>query len=365
MISSTFKHWRARRRVLFTGSVFTALVLLSVAAFMGDVPRASANAGDPDSTQSTWHYVAGTSGPISVTVTGAWSWGDNSLPKGGKDSQSCASGGTVSSTYASGHEAVGIAVSWNDASTPNVLTGKGTNGNTITLHVGDSMDWTNGNYCAGTTTAAPYPSGTFTASHQYPSYAAFFAATSGLVCANAYDVHKVAVAKETDPSKNGDNTLHNGHYALTTDCATSVAPTNPGLSFKKLERIGANGSFVPGPVTGAIGDIVFYEMLATNIGDTKLDVTLADPRCDTGTVTPAGAVVLYPGDVATFTCSHKLVAGDGPQFVNTAVATAGFISKTSSVTATVKSGAVKGKQKKVVKKAKPTRPVVKAASFTG
>jgi hypothetical protein len=357
------KRLHARHRALFTGGVCAALVLVCLAGVLGAVPHASANAGDPDWTHSTWAFVSGSSGPILVTVTGTWSWGDNGLPGGGADSQSCATGNTVSSTGMPGHEALGMTVSWDDASTPHVLTGTAKNGTPVTLHVGDAMDWMNADYCAGTTKADPYPSGSYTATHQYSSYAAFFAATGGRMCANAYDIHFIAKAADNDPVTNTDSTLHRGHYRLSRDCATTGPPNHPGLSFKKLERIGSTGAFVRGRVTGVVGDTVRYEMLAANTGDTTLTVALVDSRCDAGTITPAGPVVLSPGGAATFTCSHKLVARDRPDFVNTATATAGAITDSSSVKVLVRSSGVKGK--KIVKKAKPAHPVVKAANFTG
>src|SRR4051794_14204734 len=197
----------ARRGVWLAAVVAAALVAVGTAA---------ANAGDPDSTSATWKYVSGSSGPVLVTVNGTWSWGDNSQSGGGRDSQSCKDGSSVSQTNVNGHWAVGLAVDWGDASTPNALTGKAADGRQVTIRVGNAMDWTNPNYCAGTTAASPYPSGTFTASHQYASYDEFVRATNnGQMCVNAYDVHKPNDAKESDPSKNGDNTLAKGHYGLT------------------------------------------------------------------------------------------------------------------------------------------------------
>ncbi|HZQ04692.1 MAG TPA: hypothetical protein VFA88_11825 [Gaiellaceae bacterium] len=191
------------------------------------------NAGDPDSTVATWHYVAGSSGPVVVTVNGTWSWGDNSLSNGGPDSQSCFPSNPVPGyDDVNGHWAVGIAVGWNDSSTPNTLTGKATDGTAVMLHVGSAMDRTNPNYCAGTTASAPYPSGTFTATHRYSSLNEFLADTNnGKVCVNAYDVHKPNSVKDTDPSQNNDNTLNNGHYSLNQniDCSLAAQTPSPDL----------------------------------------------------------------------------------------------------------------------------------------
>ena len=209
------------------------LVVAAAIAALLVAPLAFENAGDPDSAVATWHYVAGNSGPVVVTVNGTWSWGDNSLPGGGKDSQSCFPSNPVAGyNDVNGHWAVGVAVSWNDSSTPNTLTGKATDGTSVTLHVGSTMDWTNPNYCAGTSAQAPYPSGTFTATHQYGSLNAFLTDTNnGKVCVNAYDVHQQNNAKDNDPSQNDDNTLHNGHYALdpNIDCSLATQTPSPDL----------------------------------------------------------------------------------------------------------------------------------------
>ena len=147
----------------------------------------------------------------------------------------------------------------------------------------------------------------------------------------------------------------------------------PGITIQKLERIGGTGGFVPGPLTGHAGATVFYLMLVRNSGQTTLDVTLSDPRCDAGTLAPTGSHTLAPGGTLLFTCSHVLVAADTPLFVNTATADGKSASAASSTVAASSSvttdvlGGVKGAAKtiKVTKTAKPARPVVKSASFTG
>jgi hypothetical protein len=152
-------------------------------------------------------------------------------------------------------------------------------------------------------------------------------------------------------------------------------PVVPGISLVKTERVGTVGGFTRGPVTGKIGDIVFYELLATNTGVTILDVTLSDPGCDPGTVSPSGGVTIAPGHVAFFACSHVLTAGDAPVFVNTATVHAQSISaKARTVAATSKATAnvagVLGARKtlepaKVTKPAHAAAPAVAPAHFTG
>ena len=193
---------------------------------------AFANAGNPTSTSATWQYVSGASGPIIVTVSGNWSW--SGTDDDGDGSQSCLSGGgpgpggpggpgapggaggTLSQTNVDGHYAVGIAVAWGDSSTPNTLSVAGT-----TLKLGSGMDYLNAAFCAGTTKSSPYPSGSYSASHQYSSLAAFLADTSnGQVCVNAYDVHQNN-ANEENPIQNKDNTLSNKEFDPSDDCSTA------------------------------------------------------------------------------------------------------------------------------------------------
>ena len=160
-----------------------------------------------------------------------------------------------------------------------------------------------------------------------------------------------------------------------------VVTPPPAVSLVKTERVGDKGAFVRGPVSGKVGQRVFYRLTVTNPGTVPVSVTLKDPGCDAGTLKPVGASVLNPGASFTFTCSHLLKARDGDRYVNVAVATAtasngAQATATSRVVATVVASEVLGKQKTikkkakpkvkpVTKKAKPAKPVTAGASFTG
>ena len=166
------------------------------------------------------------------------------------------------------------------------------------------------------------------------------------------------------------------------EVAPAVVPP-PAVSLVKTERVGGTGAFVRGPAVGKVGQRVFYRLTVTNPGTVPVSVTVKDPGCDAGTIKPVGAAVLNPGASFTFTCSHVLKARDGKQYVNVAVATAtasngAQATATSRVVANVAAGEVLGTQKtvkkkakpkpkvkKVTKKAKPAKPVVVGASFTG
>jgi hypothetical protein len=163
----------------------------------------------------------------------------------------------------------------------------------------------------------------------------------------------------------------------------AVVPA-PSVSLVKTERVGTTGAFVRGPVRGKVGQRVFYDLTVTNTGTATVNATVKDPGCDAGTLKPAGAVVLDAGASFTFHCSHLLKKRDGSTYTNVAVATAtasngAQATATSRAVAQVVAGEVLGvktpvvkkavkakpKVKKVTKKAKPAKPVVVAASFTG
>jgi hypothetical protein len=337
-----------------------ALVLVLTVAAAIVVPLALANTATPTTSHSTWSYVNGNSGQVEVVVTGNWNW----------VTQSCASKSGVSSTDVDGHYAIGFAGSWNDSTTPYTLTGKATDGTPVTLHVGDHMDQAIVDYCKGTTASSPYPTGTFAIAHTYPSLSAFQAAVpNGQVCANGCDIHQQSKTDDWNPGKNGDNTLKAGQYVLGAMCSTvQQKNASPALTIVKYERFSSSDSWVRGPITGVAGQTVYYRMVVTDTGNTPLDITLSDPRCDSGTITPTSSASLNPGGSAVYFCSHVLTTSDIPEFVNTATAHGQSASASSSVSAsskvTAEVGAVKG-VKKVKHRAKPAKAAVKAASFTG
>lgn len=172
----------------------------------------------------------------------------------------------------------------------------------------------------------------------------------------------------------GTTTTNTVTVTNTVTTTTSSAPATLGLRVVKLERIGATGKFVRGPLTASVGDTVFYEIVVDNTGNTPLDVTLSDPHCDAGTLLPTGSVTLAPSASTLFTCSHLLKSSDGTTYVNVATASghssstsAGVVAK-STVRTTIAggvAGAQKTKVKKVTHKARPSKAVVKAASYTG
>jgi len=154
----------------------------------------------------------------------------------------------------------------------------------------------------------------------------------------------------------------------TAAAATGAAPA-PALTIVKTERVGATGDFVRRPVRATVGEQLQYRMIVADTGNTSLNVTLADSRCDAGTLSPSGPQMVAPGGSVTFTCSHVLVVLPAHgRFVNVAEASgttpqgASVGPVRSRVLAHVTATELRAKE---LTPAKAASPVVKAASFTG
>jgi hypothetical protein len=187
------------------------------------------------------------------------------------------------------------------------------------------------------------------------------------------------------------------------------APQTPALAItvEKLQRVDPAAAYTAALITATVGQTISYQINVQDTGNVMLTVTLQDPRCDAGTISPAGGQGVGPGGTVTFTCTHLLTAADVGSFVNTATgtgtagngqqvtgtatvtaqvgaaATTGVLGTTKTVTKTTvhkkavvkkqatvhKTKAVKAtkhtKAKKVTKKAKPAKAVTAGAHFTG
>jgi len=178
-----------------------------------------------------------------------------------------------------------------------------------------------------------------------------------------------APSTPSTPSSNSSTPAPSTAPAVTpSPTPPTVAPT-VGLTLVKTERVNNSGAFVRGPVRARVGDDLMYQMVVTNTGNTSLTVTLSDRRCDAGTLSPSDPVVVAAGQSASFTCSHVLLSvPTGKMFRNLATATgtspqgltAGPVR--SEVRADVR---VPQLRAKALTPAKPAKPVLKAASFTG
>jgi hypothetical protein len=195
-------------------------------------------------------------------------------------------------------------------------------------------------------------------------------------------------------------------------CSSGPPPPPPtpvlAITVEKLQRVDPAAPYAAALVTATVGQTISYQINVQDTGNVMLTVTLQDPRCDAGTISPGDGQGVGPGGTVTFTCSHLLTAADVGSFVNTATgtgtagngqqvtgtatvtaqisaapaATTGVLGTTKTVTKTTvhkkavtkkavvhKTKAVKAtkstKAKKVTKKATPAKPVVAGAHFTG
>lgn len=196
----------------------------------------------------------------------------------------------------------------------------------------------------------------------------------------------------------------------TTNTPPPAQTPAPAVAVTKLQRVGSVGDYTSAPIAATVGQTIAYQINVVNTGNVMLTVTLQDARCDAGTVAPATGQGVGPTSTVTFTCTHLLTAADVGSFVNTAIgtgtagngqqvtgtatvtaqvtaatATSGVLGTTKTVTTTTvtkkvakkavakKAAAkkktvakkVKAKPKKVTKQAKPAKPVVVGAHFTG
>jgi hypothetical protein len=146
--------------------------------------------------------------------------------------------------------------------------------------------------------------------------------------------------------------------------------SSPSLSIVKTERVGSQEPFVRGPLLAAIGERIDYRIVVTNTGDTSLSILMTDPRCDANTLSPAGQTqALATGSSLVYTCSHLLpLQPSGSVFRNVATVvgtspegiSVGPLQ--SAVTARVFAPVLKVRTLVV---AKPAKPILKQATFTG
>ena len=143
----------------------------------------------------------------------------------------------------------------------------------------------------------------------------------------------------------------------------------PGIAIVKRERIGTRGSYGRDTLHANLGQLLAYQIVVSNTGNTDLTLNLRDPHCDAGTITPAHSVTISPGTDAVYHCSHLLVSVPSRGiFHNVAVATGKSPQGVtvgpvrSEVLAKVSAPALRVKTLKV---AQPAKPALRAAKFTG
>ena len=74
-------------------------------------------------------------------------------------------------------------------------------------------------------------------------------------------------------------------------------PVEPGFTIEKLQRIEGEGPFTKNELTGEIGQVVEYQIVVTNTGNTPLEFTnFSDPHCE-GIAGGPGGKPVQPGPV--------------------------------------------------------------------
>jgi uncharacterized repeat protein (TIGR01451 family) len=108
----------------------------------------------------------------------------------------------------------------------------------------------------------------------------------------------------------------------------TVGPLTPGMKITKLESFSSSSGFGPGPLSGDVGQRVYYRIALDNTGNTPLAISFSDPGCDPNTLSgPTLSVGSYDaqgnlnsGGEVDWTCSHVLTAADVAGYTNTAQA---------------------------------------------
>jgi hypothetical protein len=176
------------------------------------------------------------------------------------------------------------------------------------------------------------------------------------ICPVMYDPHAGPVGTaQTDPGQltaggpnaNGDNSVQSNNNPTGCPIVSTVpsppsspppsssspgAPAAPGFTIVKRQSIGGS-SFVTTPLTGGVGQVVYYTITVTNTGNTTLTFTdFRDTRCQHISPGSGATITVSPGSSFVYTCSHKLTKADkqAGSHTNAAAVTAGGITHTSN-----------------------------------
>jgi uncharacterized repeat protein (TIGR01451 family) len=115
------------------------------------------------------------------------------------------------------------------------------------------------------------------------------------------------------------------------DSAT-VDVNDPHMEIDKLQSLDGS-SWTDDDLAAHVGDVVYYKIIASNTGNTPIDVTATDLKCSDTVYTSVDqtTAVTFPDQIAVddshvYYCRHTLTAADGAtaggDFVNTACLTA-------------------------------------------
>ncbi|MBC5838125.1 DUF7507 domain-containing protein [Flavobacterium muglaense] len=106
---------------------------------------------------------------------------------------------------------------------------------------------------------------------------------------------------------------------ITDDDTEAVTITNSGLTVTKETLPADDGTY------DTLNELIKYKIVVTNTGDTELsNVTITDPKADTGSISPSSVATLAIGASTTFTATHKITQAniDAGKVINQATAKA-------------------------------------------
>jgi hypothetical protein len=145
-----------------------------------------------------------------------------------------------------------------------------------------------------------------------PGESATYTCHKALAAVGSYENNATVTA--TPPEGQGSAITHASNTVIATVAA------EPAFTIEKTQKIeGSSGSFTTSPLSGKVGQVVDYQIVVTDTGNTQLMFSgFSDSKCETIEGGPAKA--LAPGESATYTC-HKALTAVG-SYENTATATA-------------------------------------------
>jgi len=240
--------------------------------------------------------------------------------------------------------------------------------------------------------------------HAVKSYANVGACTTAGVHSNSTSsptAGQPASTAAANASNSASAALVSNSSSNSAASAATVTPA-PSIQVAKNERDQTTGAaFSAGPIDVKVGDRVDYQITIYNNGKVDLTAHLVDPGCIIrgGHTLDFSGISLKVGETKLYHCSHLITAADAPTYTNTAIANGvaadTSLNASSSVAATPTQATVRANiagvlgahkvlathktivhrlkkvvhthkaPKKVVVRAKPAAPKVKAATFTG
>jgi uncharacterized repeat protein (TIGR01451 family) len=106
-----------------------------------------------------------------------------------------------------------------------------------------------------------------------------------------------------------------GEQQVTASASASTTILKPDLTVTKQVRVAGSGAAFAASTSAHVGDVLEYEVVVTNTGNTVLTLALTDASC--GPLSGPASSTLAVGASATYTCSHTIGSLDATPYVNT------------------------------------------------